>query len=67
VQNIIANPSVTIRLGAKQWAATGKGVDAAKDADLYAEVRALARKKYRWGDGLPVEFRLVREMTGDSR
>jgi hypothetical protein len=26
--------------------------------ELYTEVRALARAKYGWGDGLPVEFRL---------
>ena len=32
------------------------------DAELFMDVRALARNKYRWGDGLPVEFRLDREV-----
>jgi len=32
------------------------------DAELYADVRELARQKYGWGDGLPVEFRLGQEI-----
>src|SRR5215510_372537 len=55
VQNVIANSSVTIRLSKKRWKAIGRVVDAARDADLYVEVQALARDKYGWGDGLPVE------------
>jgi deazaflavin-dependent oxidoreductase (nitroreductase family) len=58
VQNILANPSVTIRLTEKRWKATGRVLEPDADAELYAAVRALARQKYGWGDGLPVEFRL---------
>ena len=60
VQNIVANPAVTVRLGDLRWTATGRVLDPDKDEILYAEVRELARKKYGWGDGLPVEFRLER-------
>ena len=58
VRNILANSSVTIRLSDKRWKATARVLDAARDADLYTKVQALARDKYGWGDGLPVEFRL---------
>ena len=63
VQNVLANPAVTVRLGNERWAATGRVLDPDKDEVLYAEVRALARTKYGWGDGLPVEFRLDRAIT----
>jgi len=36
--------------------------DTEVDGALYAEVREFARTKYGWGDGLPVEFRLDREL-----
>src|SRR5262249_5147472 len=54
VQNILATPAVTLRLGTDQWAAAGRIIDPDKDEAVYVEVRALARKKYGWGDGLPV-------------
>ena len=60
VQNVVANPAVTVRLENERWAATGRVLDPDKDEVLYAEVRDLARTKYGWGDGLPVEFRLDR-------
>jgi deazaflavin-dependent oxidoreductase (nitroreductase family) len=62
VQNILANPSVTIRLTGRRWQASGRVLEPDGDGDLYAEVRELARKKYGWADGLPVEFRLEREI-----
>lgn len=49
-----------MRLGNQRWAATVRVLDADKDDVLDAEVRELARKKYGWGEGLPVEFRLDR-------
>ena len=63
VQNVLANPAVTVRLDNERWAATGRVLDPDKDEVLYAEVRALARQRYGWGDGLPVEFRLDRAIT----
>ena len=60
VQNVLASPGVKIRLGTSEWNATGQVLDPAQDGELYSEVRQLAREKYGWGDGLPVEFRLER-------
>lgn len=62
VRNILANPSVTIRLAGRTWQAIGRVLEHDADAELFMDVRALARKKYGWGDGLPVEFRLDREV-----
>ena len=59
LQNVIANSSVTIRLAGRSWTATGRVLDAQTD-ELYLEVRDRARTKYGWGDGLAVEFRLVK-------
>ena len=62
VRNVVANPSVTIRLAKRRWIAGGRVLDPDADAELYADVRELARQKYGWGDGLPVEFRLGQEI-----
>jgi deazaflavin-dependent oxidoreductase (nitroreductase family) len=59
VRNVIANPSVTIRLAGRSWNAVGRVLEPEID-ELYLEVRERARTKYGWGDGLPVEFRLVK-------
>jgi len=62
VQNVLANSSVTIRVSRERWKATGRVLDSGRDADLYTQVQALARDKYGWGDGLPVEFRLQEKL-----
>jgi len=62
VQNILANPAATIQLAEQRWRATGRVIEPDTSAELYADIRALARQKYRWGDGLPVEFRLDQEI-----
>jgi deazaflavin-dependent oxidoreductase (nitroreductase family) len=61
LQNVIATPSVTIRLAGRSWNATGRVLEPQTD-ELYLEVRDRARTKYGWGDGLPVEFRLVKAL-----
>jgi deazaflavin-dependent oxidoreductase (nitroreductase family) len=61
VQNILVNPLVTIRVGGRRWSATGRVLDRDNDGELYNQVCDLSRKKYGWGEGLPVEFRLDRE------
>jgi deazaflavin-dependent oxidoreductase (nitroreductase family) len=61
VRNILANPSVTIRLAGRRWIATGRLLEPGADAELYTDVQNLARTKYGWGDGLPVEFQLQKE------
>ncbi len=60
VKNILENSTVTIRLGALRREATGRVLDPNQEGELCAEVRQLAREKYGWGDGLPVELRLSR-------
>jgi hypothetical protein len=34
-------------------------LDPDQDSDVYFKARNLAREKYGWGDGLPVEIRRV--------
>ena len=53
VKNVTDNPRVTVRIGDRNWIATEK------DAAVCLKARELAREKYGWGDGLPVEIRLV--------
>ena|SRR5687767_11875200 len=62
VRNVLANPLVTVRLAGRKWKAWGRVLDPDTDSELYMDVQLSARKKYGWGDGLPVEFRLDREI-----
>jgi hypothetical protein len=54
VQNIIKYRNV--RVGDKNWEATARVLDAERDKDLYTTVQDLARRKYSYGEGLPVEI-----------
>jgi hypothetical protein len=55
--NIIANHRVDVELAGLSFGATARVLDEAGDAEAWKTVRDLARKKYGWGDGLPVEIR----------
>jgi deazaflavin-dependent oxidoreductase (nitroreductase family) len=59
VQNILANPRVHVRIGDQQSNGLARGLDPDQDADAYLRARQFAREKYGWGEGLPVEIRLV--------
>ena len=59
VQNILANPRVHVRVGDQQWHGLARVLDPNKDAEAYSNARQLAGEKYGWGDGLPVEIRLI--------
>ena len=59
VKNIERNPRVHVRLGARQFEATARVLDGERDRPTWLTVQQLAREKYGWGDGLPVE--IVRE------
>ena len=48
-----------VRIGDQQWNGLARVLDADQDADGYLKARQLAREKYAWGEGLPVEIRLV--------
>src|SRR5215831_4719211 len=56
VKNILANPQVHVRIGKDEWNGTARVLDPEKDDDSYLRARKLARQKYDWGDGLPVEI-----------
>jgi deazaflavin-dependent oxidoreductase (nitroreductase family) len=56
VKNIQRNPRVTVRLGKQQFEATARVLDSERDQATWLTVQQLAREKYGWGDGLPVEI-----------
>jgi deazaflavin-dependent oxidoreductase (nitroreductase family) len=55
VKNVRRNPHVAIGIGKHQIDATARVLDPAADRRLWDEVTAIAKRKYGWGDGLPVE------------
>lgn len=56
VRNIQAWPHVTVRVGDRQFDATGRIVREDRELQLAAAVRALSDAKYGWSDGLIVEL-----------
>ncbi len=56
VRNILNDPRVLFRVRDNVSAGTGRVVDAEREAELWAEIRALFDKKYGWSDGLIVEL-----------
>jgi deazaflavin-dependent oxidoreductase (nitroreductase family) len=56
VQNIERNPRVQVRIGGREITATGRVLDPEADREAWNRAQDLARGKYGWGDGLPVEI-----------
>jgi deazaflavin-dependent oxidoreductase (nitroreductase family) len=56
IKNIRRNQKVTVRIGEWQTEATARVLDRQADRKLWDQVAAIADKKYRWGEGLPVEI-----------
>jgi len=56
VMNVLEQPRVKVKLGSVSFEATARVLDAATDADAWRKAQDLARAKYGWGDGLPVEI-----------
>jgi deazaflavin-dependent oxidoreductase (nitroreductase family) len=56
VRNIAKDPRVRVRLGDRKFEATARALDSERDADAWRRAQELAREKYGWGDGLPVEI-----------
>ena len=56
VKNIMRNPNVRVRIGEHEMDAVAKVLDYRSDRRLWDEVQAIAKRKYDWGDGLPVEL-----------
>ncbi|MEZ4667154.1 MAG: nitroreductase family deazaflavin-dependent oxidoreductase [Anaerolineae bacterium] len=56
VRNIQHQPSVTVRVKGKVFAATGRPLDAGTDAELISAVAGLFNQQFQWSDGLLVEL-----------
>ena len=56
VRNIQANPRVRWKVGGRESGGTAWVLDESRDAAQWRKVQDLARLKYGWGDGLPVEI-----------
>jgi deazaflavin-dependent oxidoreductase (nitroreductase family) len=56
VRNIAKNPRVRVRLGDRNFDATARALDLERDATDWRRAQDLAREKYGWGDGLPIEI-----------
>ena len=56
VQNIAADPRVKVRLNGREFEATARALEPDRDRATWELAQSMARKKYGWGDGLPVEI-----------
>ena len=56
VKNIKRDSHVSVRLGSRRFEATARVLDYNRDRKAWLTVQNLAREKYDWGDGLPVEL-----------
>jgi deazaflavin-dependent oxidoreductase (nitroreductase family) len=56
VKNIRRNPEVVVRIGAWRSEARARVLNRGADRELWDRVAVIARRKYGWGDGLPVEI-----------
>ncbi len=56
VMNIRRNPEVVVRIEEPCIRATARVLDRETDRELWAQVATIAERKYKWGDGLPVEI-----------
>ena len=62
VRNIQKNPRVRARLGDRSFAGLARILDEQEDAELWRLTQQLARQKYGWGEGLPVEITVVESL-----
>jgi deazaflavin-dependent oxidoreductase (nitroreductase family) len=58
VQNIDRNPRIRVRLGVRERDATARILNREADSSAWQVAQRLAREKYGWGEGLPVEITL---------
>ena len=56
VKNIKRDSRVSIRLGTRSFKGIARVLDYNRDRKAWLTVQNLAREKYDWGDGLPVEL-----------
>jgi deazaflavin-dependent oxidoreductase (nitroreductase family) len=65
VRNIQCDPKIKIRIGKREWRATGRVLDPEADGEQWELAQELSRRKYGWGDGLPVEVSDLRLSVDD--
>ena len=58
VLNIGRNPRIRVRMGDSECDGTARILNRETDSDVWEMAQQLAREKYGWGDGLPVEITL---------
>ncbi len=56
VRNIRRSPKVSVRIDRCTIKAVARVLDCQEDQRLWDEVQTIAKHKYGWGDGLPVEI-----------
>ncbi len=56
VRNIAKESRVSVRVDGRSFEATAQPLDPEQDAAEYKMAQALERKKYGWGEGLPVRI-----------
>lgn len=56
VKNLKVEPRVHVRLGRASFEAAARVLDYNRDRKAWLTAQELAREKYGWGDGLPVEL-----------
>lgn len=56
VRNLLADPVVRVRVGARRFRGLARVVDQRAQRSLVGVVRKLSEVKYGWGDGLVVEI-----------
>lgn len=61
VQNIQANPAVSVRVRTRTFRAHARVLDPERDQAEWRSVADLSRQKYKWGEGLPVAIELIAE------
>ena len=61
VRNIVRNPRIRVRMGESERGGTARILNREADSDAWEKAQQLAREKYGWGDGLPVEITLDEE------
>jgi deazaflavin-dependent oxidoreductase (nitroreductase family) len=56
VRNIVRNGRVKVRIGDYEFEATARPLDEKRDGEVWSAAQQLAREKYGWGNGMPVEI-----------
>ena len=56
IRNIRHEPKVTVRIGECQTDALAQVLERQTVSSLWEQVAAIAKRKYGWGDGLPVQI-----------